>query len=446
MKGDGEPFKEKIQSLSGRHRKQDIQVLSWTFWLQAKKIIDDITQCLQTQDYTAIKDELKKYADSYKKYHDRLHDEKFLVAQEIFDLLAHYIDKVVSQTQDKLTNILLQYPGSESQSKVIYKALNPQEKTEWQEQIPEQETSFIGRLKKILDTDTSDDIKIENIEKDFLSTFELQRLSWKKFYRELWLKEDYVSLIKDIDLEIINILIQIKNTQDDTIITTLNTSLEEEMKKYTWKTKAAKPEKNIWEITTPIWPKVVGKVELPNDPRWERKRNQVFKKPEVVYTSKAEEEKQPETTDSLDLVGKNMSIWEFLAAASLEYDEINNYIQSWRHVPARYFGCTTSKRLWTLHFFTIGQEKRWSNDILINVSIINQDKQFHEWEIYEIVLTEISQNSKAEDDQRKQSYFVKWVFKESLKWYNKTSVQKLWDNEALKTLSKKHISEAPVEK
>jgi uncharacterized protein YpuA (DUF1002 family) len=98
--------------------------------LQAKKIIDDITQCLQTQDYTTIKDELKKYADSYKKYHDRLHDEKFLVAQEIFDLLAHYIDKVVSQTQDKLTNILLQYPGSESQSKVIYKALNPQEKTE----------------------------------------------------------------------------------------------------------------------------------------------------------------------------------------------------------------------------------------------------------------------------------------------------------------------------
>lgn len=429
MNGDGESLKKEIQSLSGKHRKQDIKKLSWAFWLNAEKIINDVTSCLQTQDPEHIKKELLNYAESYKNYYHTLHDVKFLAAQEIFSILSQYIDIIGAQTQNKLTHLLLQYPGVETRSKTVRDILFPQEKTE--KTTEEKEISFFDKIQTILHADISDKEKIEQIEKDFLLRFKLQRLSWKTFYRELWMPAKYIPLYKKVDLDIVGLLIKIRKATDEKTISALHVDLEQAIQ---WQQQQKTTSDIEGKKQSSNWVTVVGKKDV--DPAGEKRRKAALDKTPVFHTeelqTKEDESRQEETHNPLDLVGQTMSIPQFLAAFSLDYSEIPDYIRSGDPVPARYFGETKTKK-WFLHFFTIGSEKKWHHDIQINVSIVSNGT-FVEWQIYKIVLNKILPNSKASIDERKQSKHIQWMLMAETSKHNKATGQKLWDHPVLQKI------------
>ncbi|MEI6672081.1 MAG: hypothetical protein WCL02_01650 [bacterium] len=64
---------------------------------------------------------------------------------------------------------------------------------------------------------------------------------------------------------------------------------------------------------------VVGKIDLP--PKKEIKHKEI---------------RQAPTFDALNLVGKKMGKTNFLAAFSLDYEEIKTYIETGMSIPARY--------------------------------------------------------------------------------------------------------------
>jgi hypothetical protein len=66
---------------------------------------------------------------------------------------------------------------------------------------------------------------------------------------------------------------------------------------------------------------------------------------------------------------------------------------------------------------------------------LDNEKKFEEWKIYEVVLTDITENKKAIDDPRKQTFFVKWKLSEDFEKFNTPAKQSLWDNLTLIKLS-----------
>jgi len=241
----------------------------------------------------------------------------------------------------------------------------------------------------------------------------------KILYRELGLQEDYLHYIKEIDLNLIWLLLKIilatgdsnKNLFDNiSWLDTLYQSLEDMIQKY------LPPEKRK---IAKKWPKILWKIDLPDD-----NRDRFAKK---ITDTKKQEIIQAPTTDPLDLVGKNMSQIKFLSAFSIGYVDIAEYIQSRQPIPARYFKSTKVEWYGTLHFFTIGVEQKWINQTFINVSVLDWDKVFNEWEIYEIMLTDKKRNEKSSNTDNKQSFHVQWILRSDLEKFNKPSTQTLWD-------------------
>ncbi len=425
LSGKWEQLKKSISQLSWQNRKKEIQKTSQDIWVQFWFIIKEIEQDNKNIYPNILKQEFTKTADSYWKYFDKLGNQNFKTAQEIFLLLNEYIDKYILEQKNKLTNTLFKNPGIEDRFPVIEKMIEnhksitleaPKEPIKEIENIQEdKESMFISQISKVISSDIELETKKLQIEEIFFSIFEMKNRSRKKFYRTLWLPEEYIKLIKDIDFDIIKILIQLKNEEINKH--TLNEQLEMEIKKYI---------KSDIQPITQNWPIVIWKIELPNDPRWEKKRKTVFHSDEVM---------QQETTDPLSLVWKSMGFRDFITAFSLDYNDIKEHIKTSISVPARYSNTTTDSKKNKLHFFNIWIEQKWINDVNINVSILDNEKKFEEWKIYEVVLTDITENKKAIDDPRKQTFFVKWKLSEDFEKFNTPAKQSLWDNLTLIKLS-----------
>jgi len=425
LSGNWEELKKSISQLSWHNRRREVEKTSIDFYILFSDIIEEIKQDTEKKDYNTIKQEFTKTADIYWKYFDKFEDQNFKTAQEIFLLLNEYIDKYILEQKNRLKKILFKNPGIENRFPVIEKMIEdhktiaseePKQQVKEVETIQEdKESLFISEINKIIVSDIELETKKSQIEEIFFSIFEMKNRSRKKFYRTLWLPEEYIKLIKDIDFDIIKILIQLKTEKINTNV--LNEQLHKEIKKYM--------KSDIQPIAS-NWPIVIWKIKLPNDPRWEKKRKNVFHSDEGM---------QQETTDPLSLVWKSMGFREFITAFSLDYDDIEDHIKTSISVPVRYSNTTTDKKKNKLHFFNIWIEKKWINDVNINVSILDNENKFEEWKIYEVILTDITENKKAIDDPRKQTFFVKWKLPEDFAKFNTPAKQSLWDNPTLIKLS-----------
>ncbi len=416
MGNKSEIFLQRIQSLSGDNRVKELKKIAPEFSLNTEMIIKDIYDCLENNSYEDIKNELQKDADTYQKYYTKFNNEDFLYAQEIFLTIHQYIDRIVGKTQKHLTKILLKYPWIEEERAVIAKAygLPTKDSTEaspivsieqQEETVNEAEQSFIDKVEDILSSLRWEKEKTQTIEKIFLETYNLQRMMWKRLYKNFGLEEKYVWHIKEIHLELLSLLIKQTKQENDKEKMIIQWEIDTIMKEYL-------PQK-------PTWPNVVGKIDL----------STVYNRP----SPKHKENKLPPTFDPLVLVGKKMGKRNFLAAFALNYEEIKVHIADKISVPARYSNSTPIE--WGfLHFFTIGQDKRGSETPIINVCIKNGGRQFADGEICEVYLTDMDQTENP--NIKRQTYNIRGIFAENAPKPN-PGLQTLADNPELVKLKEK---------
>lgn len=255
----------------------------------------------------------------------------FQDTHELFIDISKYVVKAVEQqkviTQKKLIRLLITYPGIEEQRAVVAKAydiplspakdiaVNIQEieaKKEGKRKTLKENPSeiFIKRLHEILAIDISDEQKIQQIEKSFYSIFGLQRMMWQRLYKTLGLADEYLKYIKSIDIQIIKLLLQNKEAPNPSNILAIERSI---------KTYIASHDDDSVQGKKSTGVTVVGKMELP-----------------IKKAIKQREIRQAPTFDDLNLVGKKMGKTNFLAAFSLDYEEIKTYIETGMSIPARY--------------------------------------------------------------------------------------------------------------
>lgn len=241
--------------------------------------------------------------------------------------ISEFVAKVKKTIQNKLIRLLITYPGIEQQRAVVAKAysihLSPakdsnvniheleikkEEKTKTIKENPSE--IFIKCLNEILAKDISEEQKIQEIENSFYSTFALKRMMWQRLYKTLGLADNYLKYIKSIDIQLIKLLLQNKEAPNPSNILAIEKSIKTYIDSHDDDNIQGKKSNGVT---------VVGKMELP-----------------TKKTIKQREIRQAPTFDVLNLVGKKMGKTNFLAAFSLDYEEIKTHIETGMSIPARY--------------------------------------------------------------------------------------------------------------
>lgn len=400
-----------VQKNKGNNLIDELSQLLWNDWQSeirkmlsikdlSKEQIDKIIGETKSLPLSQVNQMLNDNKEQQLKYYNRLKNNSFLIASKIYEALGDYVWKInylryIQQIDKKLESLLLNYPGIEERFPSIEKAMNFQEQNIWlitedvNENIEEEtaqtdlietdeeEKSMYDKMKTIILSWKSQEEKKEEIMNIYRSERWLKRMSRYGFYRDLWLDEKYINCIKEINLEIVRMIIEKKELE--------SLWQEPDVSKINEEAKTYVVEKVI-EIPTIIEkrkePKIVWRIDL----------SQFDKKQKVVEKIEEHQEpKQEETVDPVkELVWEYMGSREFVNHYSMSYEEIEDAIEIGSEVPARF--CSANSNQW---FFTVGiEEKWWGNTALINVAVPSNGKPFEENKIYKIVLTNIETNKK----------------------------------------------------
>ena len=395
-------FKSRIDNLPGNNWTKEIKELATEFSLDAEHIIADIKHFLtDTLTPEHIEHELKENAKEYKKFYEIMKNESFKEAEEIVESLSAYIEKLKTNTQKRLTHVLLANPGSAHRMPAFMKNVLGEDIPEKESIIEEKEIisdkhqHFVDELTTILEQTLDQETETEIIETLFRTTFDFRRMSWMSFYKELGLDETYTKKIKGVQAKIIQLLIIIqKNPADEHAKKDLEIQIQRYLDpafKTPWELGIQKPGVTI-----------VGTVDLSKFPQGKKD-----KKIEVV--KEAPEIMQNPTINHLDYVGTEMSQSEFVTKCGLSYKELNSHKRSHDAIPARYFRSIDVKDNpdRKAHFFTV-----WEEDVFdhtrINVYVeTDASEKFIPNTIYKIKITGV-QNSKNAWEKWKQIMSIRW--------------------------------------
>jgi thymidylate synthase len=123
-------FKARIDNLPGNNWKKEIKELATEFSLDAEHIIADIKHFLtDTLTPEHIEKELKENAKEYKKFYEIMKNESFKEAEEIVESLSAYIEKLKTNTQQRLTHVLLANPRAAHRMPIFMKNVLGEEET-----------------------------------------------------------------------------------------------------------------------------------------------------------------------------------------------------------------------------------------------------------------------------------------------------------------------------
>lgn len=458
-RGQGKLVKNWILNLPGHKRQKEIQEIESLFSVSLEEIANIQNELLNilTEDcsWASIRKDFVDTMKVYDNYFDTFKDDKFLIAKEIFSVLTTYFDKVIPQEKEKFISLLLKNPGIDKDIPRYWKLIEfyaakskspttkklpdtsdtaPKKKLTQKMKDEQQTTEFISSVEEIILWYRVESMKYrpedltsqhkkeklikktnEKIEKQFLSVFAMERTSRKTLYKILWLSDEYSHYIKNVDLEIIDILLHMRlvDKTDPVLLEKYNNDLYLVVEPYL-------PEDLRKKSTSPQWVKIVWKIELPQEP---------------VY------KKHATTTDPLSLVGEGMTKYKFLAKAWLNYIQIQEYIDTKIAVPALYLRTIETKgtKPTKLHFFIIGEETRENNHVSISICVKDEVwMSFKESMVYKLYLTETGQNMDAEENIKKQTQYVRWMTADVFEANNKPSGQQLWEDRALQILKKKN--------
>ena len=221
----GHEFKTRIDNLPGNNWTKEIKELATEFSLDANHIIADIKHFLtDTLTPEHIEHELKENAKEYKKFYELMKNESFKEAEEIVESLSAYIEKLKTNTQNRLTHVLLANPGSAHRMPVFMKNVLGEEPAVVQEnpvmeeskETKDQDEIFIDEIIEILHKNISEEEKSSEI-KDMYQTVYGKNMVLKVFYKKLWLteKEDIQARV-GIEPKIVELLILVKKNPEDT--------------------------------------------------------------------------------------------------------------------------------------------------------------------------------------------------------------------------------------
>ena len=484
LNGDGELIKTEISKLSGYKRKQELSSVATKFWIPSEEvtIIEKEILNLLHEDctWTTIKTDLIKTKETYSTYWtldiDELQRNQFLIAQEIFQLLSEYFDKVLPQEKKKFISLLLKHPGidqtdeyfwrvaqfyskkvEENITSVISEITEVIQKPDTQKKLTKKgkeeltRKSFVEEVREIIekyntaisnlnvdsneytDTTTNTDATIE---KTYISIFRPGRKRRDTIYGDIfWLPKQYIPHIKCFDVHVIDILLQIQSTDkaDIALIKKLNDDLHIAINLYLPEDlrKKEKTTPNIgitWvNVQWNVSPAILHTIEEDN------------KRKKAKYQNNPTEIKQAETTNTLEeLVGKEMEVREFISKAWLDgYTEIEKCIETQKAIPALFFK-TVPKGDKVLNFFTVGEENKWGGQrAYICAGVLTESSMtFKPNTIYPLVLTRLGKY--AATNPKRQTHQVDWMLKDMYDKDPKYKTNTLWDTAVFKTFKKKN--------
>ena len=408
----GHEFKTRIDNLPGNNWTKEIKELATEFSLDAEHIIADIKHFLtDTLTPEHIEHELKANAKEYKKFYELMKNESFKEAEEIVESLSAYIEKLKTNTQKRLTHVLLANPGAAHRMPVFMKNVLGEElpvvkedtkesnsiHEESQVSLEQPEERLLSEITTILHKEIWDEDKIKEI-KDIYKKIYSKNMVNKVLLRNLGLEEEYVRSFKELNIPVLALLVLIKrNPADEQAKSDLGNLLTGN------KLNPEAPFKTPGEKEVkPIKIKEVWFVDLSKFPQGKKdKKIEIVKEePEIM---------QKPTMNPLELVGKTMTHQEFISACGLSYEEIRKHEMKGESMPARYasYNKIPLKDKSMAHFFTIWEEIKGIHSIPINV-FISQDstKTFNEGEIYKIKVIGMLDSRKS--GSTRQSKSVQW--------------------------------------